>query len=390
MKFLVLGAGKIGHAVVFDLIRSPRVEQVVVADLNADNAHFIEETLVDQKIVSVELDVNNQQYVAELMKSADVTISCLPWQLNYELAKLALSTRSNFCDLGGNHKAAEKVFVLDEVAREQEVTIIANLGLVPALVSILAACAADSMDELYEIRIRAGAIAVEPEDQLLGHGLFMPVESLIDEYVEPNTVIRDGQIYQLAALTDKEELEFPKPIGVVEAFNAEGGMHSLINRYKNKVKHLDFKTIRYPGHCEKIQLLSDLSLLSKEQIILSSGTKVTAREVLTHVLKNGLSEDLADLAIARVTVTGVKEKKPVQQIWQCIDYGDEAEGIAAMSRISAFSGSIIAQMIARGDIADKGVLRPEACVPVKLLLAEMASRGVSLTMTERNPVPTNK
>ncbi|MGD9680867.1 MAG: saccharopine dehydrogenase family protein [Candidatus Obscuribacterales bacterium] len=386
MKFLVLGAGKVGHAVVFDLIRSPKVEKVVVADLDADNAHFIKESLADEKIVPVELNVKNEEYAAELMKGTDITVSCLPWQLNYELAKLALSIRANFCDLGGNHKAAEKIHLLDEVAREQEVSIVPNLSMTPGLVSILANCAAESMEELYEIRIRSGSIPVESnEHSPLDYGLFNDPSTMIDEFVEPARVIRDGHLLETAPLEDLEELEFPRPIGRLEAFTATGGLDSLIETYKEKVKHLDYKTLRYPGHCERIKLLKDLGLFSVDPVIVASGARVNPREVMEVVMARSLSEDIADVAIARVTVTGVTDKKPVQHVWECIDYGDEAEGIPANIRLSAFTASIIAQMIARGDIADRGVLRPEKVVPVKLFLAEMASRGISLTMTERNP-----
>jgi len=89
-------------------------------------------------------------------------------------------------------------------------------------------------------------------------------------------------------------------------------------------------------------------------------------------------------------VTGVRDRKPLQLVWECIDYNDHANGLSAMMRMTAFPASVIAQMIAREDIKERGVLHQEQCVPVKLFLTELASRGIALTMTERAPLPQAK
>ncbi len=386
MKFLVLGAGRVGYAVAFDLIRSPRVEKVIVADRDLKRVELISSRLADEKIVPVELDVDNEDYVAELMDSADVTISCVTYNKNYDLAKIALQAKSHFCDLGGNDDTVKKQFLLHEVAKDQGVTIIPNLGLAPGMISILAHCAAASFDELYEIRMRVGGLPTEPEGLFMNYALTFSVDGLINEYVEDCAIIRDGKQYTVPSLTDLETIEFPKPIGKLEAFNTSGGVSTMPETYKDKVQHLDYKTIRYPGHCDQISVLKDLGMMSSETIKLDSGEDVVPRDVLRHLLSQHLSDDQPDMVLVRVTVTGVKDRKPIQHVWDCIDYGDQANGLSAMAKMTAFPASIIAQMIARGDISEAGVLRQENAVPVKLFLAEMASRGISLTMVERSPV----
>lgn len=389
MKFLVLGGGKMGHALVFDLIRSPKVEQVVVADREVARVEHLRHTLIDEKIIPVELDATDEQFVGELMQKADVTVSCLPFHKNYDLAKLALHYKSHFCDLGGNEETVKRTFLLDEVAKEQGVTIMPDLGLAPGLVSMLAEAAAQSMDELYEIRMRVGGLPVEPEDKPLQYCQVFSVDGLVNEYIEDCTVIRDGQLMMVDALADLETVEFPKPIGKLEAFNTSGGASTLPKSYRGKVQHLDYKTIRYPGHCEQIRMMRDLGLFEKEPIELPSGVKVSPRELMIERLGSRLPKDEPDVVIIRVTVTGVKDKRPIQHVWDCIDYGDEANKISAMAKMTVFPVSIIAQMIARGDITERGVLSQEKVVPTKLFLAELASRGISLTMTERSPVHDN-
>lgn len=386
MKFLVLGAGRVGYAVAHDLIRSPRVERVIVADRDLKRLESITERLTDEKIVPIELDVENEEYVAELMDSADVTISCVTGNHNYDLAKIALQAKSHFCDLGGDEATVKKQFLLDEVAKDQGITIIPNLGLAPGMAAILAHCAADSFDEVYEIRIRVGGLPVEPDGLFMNYSQVFSLDGLINEYDGECAIIRDGKLYKVPALTDLETIDFPKPIGRLEAFNTSGGVGTLTETYKEKVQHLDYKTLRYPGHCDQVKVLKDIGLMSSTPLKLASGIEVVPRELLMQQLQEKLVSDQPDMVLLRVTVTGVNDRKPIQHVWDCIDYGDAANGLSAMSKMTAFHASIIAQMIARQDISESGVLRQESAVPIKLFLAELAGRGISLTMVERSPV----
>ncbi|HIA52498.1 MAG TPA: saccharopine dehydrogenase [Candidatus Melainabacteria bacterium] len=388
MKFLVLGAGRMGYAAVYDLIRSPKVEKVVVADKDAKSVKGAVERLNDPKIVPVELDITKESDVIALMKSVDVAISCVPYENNYELAKAALEAKTHFVDLGGNEDVVQKTFLLNELAKERKITIIPDLGLAPGLVSILAVAAADSFDELYEIRIRVGGLPVDSEN-FMGYSHVFALEGLINEYAEDVTLIRDGRMLQVPSLSECEKIEFPKPFGVLEAFTTSGGISTLPKTYEGKIQHLDYKTIRYKGHCEQLTLLKELGLMSKEQVKLKGG-KVVPRELLMHLLDGKLAKDEPDAVILRVTVTGVKDKEPRQLVWEGIEFSDQAERLSAMMRMTAFPASIIAQMIARGDIKERGVLRQEEWVPVKLFLAELESRGLNLTLNDRAPVPTEK
>lgn len=386
MKFLVLGAGRMGYAVVYDLIRSPKVEQVIVADHDAKCAKVTSERLNDPKIVPVQLDITKENEVIALMQSVDVAISCVPYLHNYELAKAALEAKCHFVDLGGNESIVEKEFLLNDLAKERGITIMPDLGLAPGLVSMLAVASAESLDELYEVRIRVGGLPVDSE-QFLRYSQIFALEGLVNEYAEDVTLIRDGKLMQVPSLSEIEILEFPKPFGEMEAFTTSGGISTLPKTYEGRIQHLDYKTIRYKGHCENLNLLKSLGLMSTEPIKLKGG-KVVPRELLIDLLGKKLAKDEPDVVLVRVTVTGIKEKEPVQLVWECIEFADQAEKLSAMMRMTAFPASIIAQMIARGDIADRGVLRQESSVPVKLFLAEMASRGLHLTMTERSPVAT--
>ncbi|MBI4534127.1 MAG: saccharopine dehydrogenase NADP-binding domain-containing protein [Candidatus Melainabacteria bacterium] len=384
MKFLVLGAGQMGYAVVYDLIRSPNIDKVFLADNNPQQIKLVTDQLVDDRIVPCQLDVTNFEDVVQLMSGSDVAISCVTYIHNFELAKAALEAGTNFCDLGGNNDIVRKELLLDEFAKERGISIIPDCGLAPGLTSILTAAATEGMEEIYEIRIRDGGLPVEPQPPL-NYSLVFSVEGLINEYIEEAIVIQDGKLIQVPSLTNLEEIEFPAPFGVLEAFTTSGGVSTLPATYAGRVQHLDSKTIRYPGHCAILRAMALLGLMGSEPVKVDS-TNVSPRKLFATLLEQKLPRNEPDVVLLRITVSGIKNKQPIEVIWEGIDYMDQAAGLTAMMRMTAFPASIIAQMIARGDIKEKGALVQEKCIPTKIFLAEIASRGIRLSMLEREPV----
>lgn len=383
MKFLVLGAGQMGYAVAFDLVRSPRMEKVVLADCNADTLAKVTDRLADDRVIACQLDVTDTEAVTRLMADFDVAVSCVTYKHNYELAKCALSAGTNFVDLGGNEDVVKKQYLLDELARQRQIAIVPDTGLAPGLVSILAAAAAESMEEIYEIRLRVGGLPIQPQPPL-NYSRCFSIDGLINEYVEDATIIRDGKLMKVPSLADLEQIHFPAPFHIMEAFNTSGGISTLPKSFAGKVQYLDYKTIRYKGHCQQIALLKELGLFQTEPLELPAG-KIVPQDMMRELLTRHLPGNEPDVVLLRVTVTGIRSERPCEIVWDGVDYGDEADGLSAMMRMTAFPASIIAQLVARGDISDKGVLAQEQCVPSRLFLAEMASRGINLVMSEKLP-----
>jgi len=384
VKFVVLGAGQMGYAVAYDLIRSPRVDKLLLAD--KDPARIVElvEKFEDKRIVPCELDAADSAQVVPIIQEYDIVISCLPYRMNYDLAKAALEAGTHFCDLGSDEQTLQKIMALDALAKEHQIAIVPNCGLAPGLVSILAAAAAAPMEELYEMRLRAGGLPIEPELPPMRYSLVFSAEGLIDEYCGDTIIIRHGKVLRVPVLEELEEIQFPEPFGKLEAFSTGGNVATLPDTYGNRVQLLDYKTIRYPGHCSQLRLLRDLGLFSSEPVELDSQT-VVPRELTRTLIDAHLPRNEPDVVLVRVKVTGIKERKPWQIVWEGIDYMDQGAGLSAMARMTAFPASIIAQMIAKGDISETGVLKQEECVPVRLFLAEMASRGIRLSQREGEP-----
>src|SRR5262249_22018811 len=153
-------------------------------------------------------------------------------------------------------------------------------------------------------------------------------------------------------MTEIETLDFP-PFERLEAFQTSGGTSTLPDTFLGRVKDLDYKTIRYPGHCEKFKLFIDFGLTSSAAIDVD-GTPVKPRRVLGELLTKHLPADKPDLVLIRVEFCGTMDVMQQTLRYDILDKQDEATGLSAMMRTTAFPASIIAQMMASGDISEKG------------------------------------
>lgn len=370
-----------GYAVVYDLLKNEKTKQIMLVDADQAGLERVKASFNDERVATVVGDITDCDELSYLMSGCDVVISCVTYKFNYELAKAAMEAGASFCDLGGNEDIVRKQFLLDEMAREKDVAIIPDCGLAPGLVSILTAAACEEMEEASEIRLRVGGLPQEPRPPL-NYSLFFSVEGLINEYVEDATVIRGGRLLRVPSLQDLEDIEFPAPFGKLEAFNTSGGISTLPTTLGDRVQHLDYKTIRYPGHCKLVRLLRDLGLMETRNLKLGQ-QQVRPRAILAMLLEQKLPKDEPDVVLVRVSVLGIKDGEPTEIQWECIDYADEQTGLSAMMRTTAFPISIIAQMLASGDIIARGTLTQETCVPTQPFLTELQARGINLKRTER-------
>jgi lysine 6-dehydrogenase len=369
MRILVLGAGRMGLGAVHDLAKQPDVDEVTVADVVADRAGYIA-SLVDGNVTPRAIDVSNHANVVALMRGHDSAISCVNYWLNERLARAALEAGTNFCDLGGNNDVVDAELALDAEAHSRGINIVPDCGLAPGMVAVLVAHGAAQFQKLDEIHIRVGGLPQNPKPPL-DYQLVFSVEGLINEYIERARVIRDGRITMVDSMTEVEEIEFPAPFGKMEAFQTSGGTSTLPETFLGKVRELDYKTIRYPGHCAKFKTMIDLGLCSSEKITVD-GVSVAPRRVLGDLLVRNLPADEPDVVLVRVEFVGDGRRLR----YDIIDHYDETTGLSAMMRTTAFPASIVALMMARGQTTQKGALPQERCIPPELFMQELAKRNI--------------
>jgi lysine 6-dehydrogenase len=374
MKILVLGAGKMGRGAVYDLVHnSPEVESVTVADFDLAKAVEIAEFAGKDKVSAVKIDASNYADVVELMKNHDSAISCVNYWYNAELSKAAIETRTNFCDLGGNNYIADEQLAMNEAAKNAGINIIPDCGLAPGMVSILAMHGAKRFDEIEEIHIRVGGLPQQPKT-LLEYQLIFSVEGLINEYIEVARVIRNGKISEVDSMTELESLVF-EGFPPLEAFQTSGGTSTLPDTFLGKVKQLDYKTIRYTGHCEKFKTIIDLGLCSSEEIMVDY-VKISPRKVLANLLTKHLPADEPDYVLVRVDFVGKLDGETKNLRFDIVDKQDDATGLSAMMRTTAFPASIIAQMMAKGDVLMRGATPQENAIDSEKFVTELAKRNI--------------
>jgi lysine 6-dehydrogenase len=374
MKMLVLGAGRMGLGAVHDLAAQSDVTEVTVADADAEKARAIAERIKGGKVRAVHLDVKDQPAVIGLMRGHAAVISCVNYWLNERLATAAIEAGTNFCDLGGNNDVVAAELELDGEAKAAGVCVIPDCGLAPGMVAVLVAHAAARFEELGGIHIRVGGLPQNPKPPL-DYQLVFAVEGLLNEYVEPARVIRGGKVVTVESMTEIEALEFPPPFENMEAFQTSGGTSTLPETFFGRVQDLDYKTIRYPGHCEKFKAMIDLGLCSSEPIVVD-GKPAVPRRVFGDLLVRNLPHDEPDVVLVRVEVSGRVEGEEKRLRYDIVDRYDPVTGLSAMMRTTAFPASIVALIMARGQTTEKGALPQERCIPPDLFMRELALREI--------------
>jgi lysine 6-dehydrogenase len=391
MNILILGAGRMGLGAAYDLAHNSRgVELVTVADVDEARARAVADTLKSGRVRPARIDVTDRARVVELMRGHDAAVSCVTYFHNLSLARAAVEARTNFCDLGGNNTVVDSELALDAEARAAGVNIIPDCGLAPGMVSVLAAHGAARFAQLEELHIRVGGLPLDPRPPL-DYQIVFSVEGLINEYVERARVIRNGELLEVESMAELESLDFPEPFGRMEAFQTSGGTSTLPETFLGQVRELDYKTIRYPGHCERFRLLIDLGLTGSDAVDLD-GARVPPRRLLGEMLYRHLPADGPDVVLIRLEFVGRlphggaggtavsrdESGGPARLRYDIIDRFDARTGLSAMQRTTAFPASVIAQMMARGETTRKGAVPQERCVPPDAFVAELAARDIRI------------
>jgi lysine 6-dehydrogenase len=378
MKILVLGAGRMGHGAAYDLIHnSPGVEAVTVADSDGDKANALATKIWSPKLASRQVDAANYDHVVELFRSHDSVISCVNYWYNESLSKAAIEAGANFCDLGGNNYVVDEQLAMDAEARAAGINIIPDCGLAPGMVSILAMHGARQFDQVSEIHIRVGGLPQDPKPPL-NYQLVFSVEGLINEYIEKARIIRGGKITEVESMTEIESLSF-ESFPPLEAFQTSGGTSTLPDTFLGRIDALDYKTIRYAGHCGKFKTMIDLGLCSSEEIVVDY-QKVTPRKVLGGLLQQHLPADEPDYVLVRLDFVGTQGERTSRLRYDIVDKYDCGTGLSAMMRTTAFPASIIAQMMARGDVLMRGATPQEKAIDPDKFVAELERRNININV----------
>ena len=375
MKFLVLGGGTQGSAAAYDLLQEEDVREVVIADLRTDSVHPALRPWLGGRLTMLRVDASSAREAADAMRGATGVLCALPYYFNLEMTRLAVAAGAHYTDLGGNTAIVNSQRDLDGTARDKGLSVTPDIGLAPGMVNILAQAGITDMDRVDSVRLWVGGLPQNPKPPL-NYQIVYSLEGVFDYYVTPAEILRDGRRTTVEALSGLEELDFPAPVGRLEAFHTGGGTSTLPHRYEGRIGVVEYKTLRYPGHARIMRVIRELGLLSDRDVDYN-GSRVNPRKFfiqqITPLLAN---EHGGDMVVARVEVAGEKGGQPARIRYEVIDYHDPATGITAMARTTGFSLSITALMQARGQVTAPGVGTPDEVIRPELFVEELVRRGI--------------
>lgn len=384
--YAVLGGGRQGTAAAYDMAKFGDAKQVLIADVNlqaAQQSAARVNRLIGRDIAEAhQVDVTHHAQLKAFLDNVDSFLSAVPYWYNPDITRAAIEAKACMTDLGGNTDLVREQMKLSPQAKEAGIAIIPDCGQVPGMGTSLSVYAMSLLDETEEIMMWDGGNPLHPKPPF-NYILTFNIAGLTNEYYGVANFIRNGRLEQVPTFQseDYEIVEFPEPIGTMEAFVAGGGTSTMPWTFEGKLKTLWNKTLRWPGHFVQWKAFMEAGFLETDPITVQ-GVQVSPREVLHTLLDPKLRARPGepDLVIVRVLARGRKGGAPAQVKLDLIDRYDEATGFTAMERTTGWDGSLKAILNAHG-VTPRGVNPAEIAVPGPLYAAELRKRGFSLTET---------
>jgi lysine 6-dehydrogenase len=380
-SYAILGAGRQGTAAAYDLAQHGDAHRLILADQNPETARSAAERingLIGWEIAAARtLDVTEPASVMAVLEQVDGALSAVPYYYNLELTKLAIQAHTHLVDLGGNTDIAQQQHALDQAARSARVSIIPDCGQVPGMGTSLMLYTMSLLDKAIDVYMWDGGLPQNPRPPF-NYLLTFHIAGLTNEYAEPALFLRDWQITSVEPMTELELVEFPHPIGTLEAFVTGGGTSTMPLTFQSQLRTLQNLTLRWPGHYQQLRAYMDLGLWSQEPLKVQ-GQTVVPREVFHALFEPKVAlPNQKDLVLIRVKVVGEKDGSPAQAVLDLVDYYDDSSGFTAMERTTGWDAAIVLAMAARGQ-TPHGAGGVETFVPPGLFLDELHRRGFRIT-----------
>lgn len=349
MKLLMIGCGYIGSILARHLSEKKPSAKIVISDASRERAERVAGAINRSHVQPFQLDLYDYDRLIKIMGNFDLVVGLAPGKLGYHTIKAAVEAKVNLVDLS---YLSEDPLLFDSQASQANITIIPDCGVAPGLSNILVGRAFSLLESVSNVRLFIGGL---PQERILPleYKITWCVEDLLEEYVRDATIIMDGKPTKVHALDGLEELDFPE-LGRLEAFYTDG--LGTLRRTILGVKNMWEKTLRYPGHVEKIKLLRALGFFDDTRI-----DGVSPRRVLTELFKEKLRfPTIKDLLAMKVELEGEKNGIKTRYVYHLLDYHNETTNISAMGRTTAYTASAVIQLLMENKIDKKGVVPPES------------------------------
>jgi lysine 6-dehydrogenase len=369
MKVIVLGAGLVGAPMAFDLANNNEFD-VTVADFSQTSLNKFSGF---DNIKSIQLDVTSKGDLQRVISDFDYVLNAVPGFLGFETMKTIIESKKNVVDISF---FPEDPFSLKELAVANNVTAIIDCGVAPGMSNVLVGYLASQLDITENVEIYVGGLPEVRELPYEYKAVFSPID-VIEEYTRPARYIEHGKLVVKPALTDAVLMNFPN-IGTLESFNSDG-LRTIAETID--APNMKEKTLRYPGHIEKMKLLRDTGFFDKEEIEVN-GQMVSPLDLTTKLLfpKWKLDEGEVDITVMKIIVDGIKDNKKINSSYFLYDKYNPETKVHSMARTTGYSATMALRMLAKGLFTTKGIIPPEfigkneTCV--NFILDGLADRGI--------------
>ncbi|MDW7672689.1 MAG: saccharopine dehydrogenase C-terminal domain-containing protein [Bacillota bacterium] len=374
MRVIVLGGGLVGGVMAKDLAGDGHFE-VAIAD--RDEA-VLQRLAAGGSITGIQADLSDGEAIKKLVKDYDLVIGAVPGFLGRNMLQAVIEAGKNIADISSWPGSFQD---LDDLAKRNGVTAVVDCGVAPGLSSMLVGYAASLLDKADRAEILVGGLPVVREWPYEYKIVFSAVD-VIQEYCHPARVVENGRVMVRPALSELELVDLPG-VGTVEAFLTDG-LCTLPETMT--IPHMKEKTLRYPGHAERMRMLRETGFFSEEPIRVK-GVEVKPVDVAASLLFPAweLKEGEKELTVMRVEVEGVKNGRKRRYRYDLLDHFDEATGITSMARTTGYPCVSMARLIAAGKYTRKGICLPEFIGQDQEvfhgLMAELKTRGIEVTET---------
>lgn len=369
MKVIILGAGLVGGPMAIDLQKDKEFK-ITIADINKERLDFL---AGNTGIKTIQHDLADKAALKKLVSGYDLVLSAVPGFMGFETLKTLIEAGKDVIDIAF---FPEDLLELDELAKSKNVRVISDIGVAPGMSNILSAYAVSQLDKAESIKIYVGGLPKKRSLPWEYKAVFSPID-VIEEYTRPARFVENDKIITKEPLTDPEFLEFDQ-VGTLEAFNSDG-LRSLIKTID--CPNMIEKTLRYPGHIDKIKVLKESGFFDEKDILIQ-GNKIRPIDFTTSVLfpKWKLEPGESDLTVMKIIVSGIKNDRAQTIQYDLYDEYDPESGIHSMARTTGYTATTALRMMAKGLYTRKGVSAPEFIGEdkdcVDFMLARLKERGI--------------
>ena len=348
MKVIVLGCGLVGAPMAKDLARDGEFD---VSAVDVD-PKALERLKSEPSVRTVQADLSRPEAIRDVVQDSDFVVSAVPSRLGFETLRSVIEAGKNVVDIAF---FAEDPFLLDGAAGEKGITAVVDCGVAPGMSNILVGRVEKDLDVLDSVRIYVGGLPEIREWPYEYKAGFSP-HDVIEEYVRPARYVVNGELVTKPALSEPELLDFPG-IGTLEAFNTDG-LRTLIRTVE--CPNMIEKTLRYPGHIEKMAVLRETGFFGEEPVEVG-GVKVRPLDLTARLLfpKWKLDPGDRDITVLKVVVEGRKAGRRKRYSYDMIDRFDADSVTHSMGRTTGYTATLTLRLLARGLYSQRGISPPE-------------------------------